>query len=366
MRIVYGVFGYGRGHATRALSVLPELAKQHELLVLAGGDAYEALSESFPVFQLPRMGYVYGSNGRHSLVGTVRANTAPVADALFDGPVAKSVRKAMESFRPHVAVSDAEPFTHHVAARLGIPRISFDHVGMLAHCKVHVPPRWRWAMARDVSTYLLLMGRPAAVIISSFFHVEPRHHQVRCVGPLLRREVKGIEPSDGKYLLAYFNRGRHQVSRTIEAELQRLGMPVVMYGSDTVGTRGNLHFQPASNEGFLRDLAAASAVVSTAGNQLVGECIHFKKPLLAIPENCLEQQVNAAAVRRLGIGHSVESRALNADVIHDFLSAREDHQTALHELAAERRPDALEALKDSLFSLAAARALPARRSWRYA
>jgi hypothetical protein len=37
MRILYGVFGYGRGHATRALSVLPELMERHEVTVLAGG-----------------------------------------------------------------------------------------------------------------------------------------------------------------------------------------------------------------------------------------------------------------------------------------------------------------------------------------
>ena len=36
MRIVYGIHGYGRGHATRALGVLPELRQRHEVLGLAG------------------------------------------------------------------------------------------------------------------------------------------------------------------------------------------------------------------------------------------------------------------------------------------------------------------------------------------
>src|ERR1700685_3997997 len=36
MRIVYGVHGYGWGHATRALGVLPDLMRPHEVLVLAG------------------------------------------------------------------------------------------------------------------------------------------------------------------------------------------------------------------------------------------------------------------------------------------------------------------------------------------
>ena len=36
LRIAYGVHGYGRGHSSRALAVLPELTKRHDVLVLAG------------------------------------------------------------------------------------------------------------------------------------------------------------------------------------------------------------------------------------------------------------------------------------------------------------------------------------------
>jgi UDP:flavonoid glycosyltransferase YjiC (YdhE family) len=35
MRILYGVHGYGRGHAVRSLAVLSELRLRHEVLVLA-------------------------------------------------------------------------------------------------------------------------------------------------------------------------------------------------------------------------------------------------------------------------------------------------------------------------------------------
>ncbi len=52
MRILYGVFGYGRGHATRALSILPELRERHEVVVLAGGDAYDAIAPDHPVVRI--------------------------------------------------------------------------------------------------------------------------------------------------------------------------------------------------------------------------------------------------------------------------------------------------------------------------
>lgn len=63
MRILYGVFGYGRGHATRALSVLPELRERHEVLLLAGGDAYDAIAPEHPVVRVPTLRYEYATNG---------------------------------------------------------------------------------------------------------------------------------------------------------------------------------------------------------------------------------------------------------------------------------------------------------------
>src|SRR6202012_2485277 len=127
-------------------------------------------------------------------------------------------------------------WTHHAAARLGIPRVSFDHAGMLAHCRVRVPKGWELERLRDATTYKLLMGQADRIIVSSFFHAKPQRPNVHCVGPLLRPELKRFTASDGDYLLAYFNRGRHQLSAALEAALQGLGVPIVMYGSGQTGT----------------------------------------------------------------------------------------------------------------------------------
>jgi uncharacterized protein (TIGR00661 family) len=346
--------------------VLPALARRHEIVVLAGGDAFELLSGSFRVVRLPRMGYVYGPNGEHSLFATLAENTAPLADAIVRGRVARTLEAVVARFRPHVAVSDAEPFTHHLAARLGVPRVSFDHIGMLAHCRVEPPLRWRWALTRDVAAYRLLTGRPERVIVSSFFRAEPRRSGVECVGPLLRPAARELRPAVGDYLLAYFNRGRHQLSARLEHEFQRLGRRVVLYGGDEAGTRGNIEFRRPSNVEFVRDLAGCLAVVSTAGNQLVGECVHFRKPLLVTPENCLEQHVNAAAVERLGIGRALPAGELDAGSMRLFLSERQEFVAALDVLAREERPDALTALERTVLDLGRRERTAPARAWRYA
>ncbi|KKK91576.1 hypothetical protein LCGC14_2711580, partial [marine sediment metagenome] len=76
MRIAYGIHGYGRGHATRALAVLPELSARHELLILAGGDAFNALHEHYPVVRIPTFRYHLGKGGKISACRTL-IRTAP-------------------------------------------------------------------------------------------------------------------------------------------------------------------------------------------------------------------------------------------------------------------------------------------------
>lgn len=55
------------------------------------------------------------------------------------------------------------------------------------------------------------------------------------------------------------------------------------------GRIDNLEFRPPGNAEFIRDLAACRAVLSTAGNQLIGEAIHFRKPVLALPEAAFDR-----------------------------------------------------------------------------
>src|SRR5215831_17545791 len=139
MRILYGVHGYGRGHATRTLAVLPHLTRRHQLLLLAGGDAFPAFWPEFSVVRIPTFGFAYARRGQgprqRSNWHTFRRNFPALLDLFWGGPTFDMIREITEDFAPDVLISDAEGWTHHVAAFLRIPRISFDHIGILAYCK---------------------------------------------------------------------------------------------------------------------------------------------------------------------------------------------------------------------------------------
>lgn len=319
MRLAYGVFGYGRGHATRALSVLPLLMRQCEVLVLASGDAFDMLSPKYRVHRLPRIEYVYGSEAKRSLLRTVVVNARTAGDAIWGGPEGNGVVRVLRDFAPDVAICDCDPFAHHAAARLGIPRISFDHFGVLAFCRVPMSAGDRVRALRDVAAYRLFIGNPQRIVVSSFFEAPPRSSSVKVIGPLVREEVRSATPLPGEHLLTYFNNGEHQLTPHVEEALQALGAPVIVYGTRRRGVDRNLCFRPPSVTGFVDDLCRATAVFSTAGNQLVGEALHLNKPMLVTPEDTVEQRVNGLALERLGFGRSVRHERIRGSIIRAFL-----------------------------------------------
>ncbi|RMF81071.1 MAG: hypothetical protein D6744_07545 [Planctomycetota bacterium] len=351
MRIAYGVHGYGRGHATRALAVLPELRRRHALLILAGGDAYEALRNDYPVLQLPTLGYYYRRSGTRSNYLTAKHNLPGVLDLMLRGPTLQMVEAALRRFRADAAICDAEPWTHRAARRLGVPRIGFDHFGVMAYCR----PEMRWVDRliglRDVWVYRWLMQRPERVLVSSFFDAPPRRRGVRRIRTLLRPEVYQVRAGHGDHLLVYFNKGQYLFSDRVRRALHEAGLPARVYGVGRVGSSGNLVFRMPGNTTFLADLASCRAVVSTAGNQLVGEAIHFGKPMLVMPEDCVEQRVNARAVERLGIGRQVHQSRFSAEEIHSFLRDERMFRRCISRLGGDGRAEALAAIEEFLSEL---------------
>jgi uncharacterized protein (TIGR00661 family) len=345
MRIAYGVFGYGRGHATRAGAVLETLVQHHEVLILAGADAYAALSPRYDVIEIPTLGYHYNTRGRLSSLLTLQQNTGKVLELLGNGRSVQNVAGHLRRFRAEVVISDAEPWTHRAARSLNIPRIGFDHFGIMVYCRPPLGWRDRVLSQRDIGLYRALMGRPQRAIVSSFYDAPVKNPGVHMVGPLLRREVFEITPGEGDYLLAYFNQGRHQFHPYVREALQTLGVPVYVYGTGLSGADGHLHFFPPGDRAFLEHLAGCRALISTAGNQLVGEALHFGKPMLVMPEDCVEQRLNAMALERLGIGMQIPLAQLSATVIQSFLARGDDYREAIRRHRHDGRREALHLLE---------------------
>jgi uncharacterized protein (TIGR00661 family) len=345
LKIAYGIHGYGRGHAMRAMAVLPELTRRHEVLVLAGDDACAALADDYNVVAIPTFTFVMKPDGHRSRLATIRRNLPGLADLKLDGPVCDLVAGALRAFGPDVIISDSEPWTHHVARRLKIPRISFDHFAILAYCRW--PMGWadRLRCRFETLTYRQLMGEPERLVVASFFEAPPRREGIAIVGPVLRPQVRHLTPSDGDHLLVYFSNGRKNYTEPIHDALRRLERPVRVYGTPRSGRDGNVEFRVVSNTQFLDDLAGCHAVFATAGNQLICEAMHFAKPLLMMPEDSLEQRLNAATIERLAYGLHAPRPTISAALIERFLAARPAFAANLRHAPRDGAAEAVAALE---------------------
>jgi len=337
--------GYGRGHAMRSAAVLPALRREHEVTVFAGGDAYEVLAPQFPTVRIPVIGYRYNARGGHSFPKTIAENLAPLGDLLWGGAGMAAVEGEFRRRGIQLVISDSEAWCHRAAQKLKLPRISFDHVGIIAYCKPHFPPDLWLAGMRDAWGYRSLMGVPERILLSSFYPAEPMFPNTQMVGPMQRDEVLRAKPEDGDYLLCYFNKGEHQYLPQVDRALRLLDCPVVIYGTPYRGQVENLDFRAPSNAGFVHDLAGCRAVLSTAGNQTIGEAIHLGKPILAIPEDAFEQRLNAHMIETMGVGMRAELRSLTPSDVDRFMGNTAWYRSNMREHARDGRDEAIETLR---------------------
>jgi len=343
MRIAYAVHGYGRGHATRSLAVLSELASRHEILVLAGADAVSLLS-CLPLVRIPCLRFGY-RGARLSAARTVRDNARLLAAlAVGGGPVA-AVEAALSRFGPDVVVSDSEPLALHAAGRLGIPRIGFDHVGIIAWCRPRAPLADALRLRRDAITYRLLLGSPERVVVSSFFTAPPRRRDVVVIPPVLRVRVLAATPRDRGHLLVYLNQPRFLTPGVLSA-IAGGGLPAIVYGARDERRVGDVRFKPIDEAGFVEDLASARAVLSTAGHQLASEALYLGKPMLLCPEDSVEQRLNARELLRLGVARCVGHGRLDAQAIRSFLGDADAYRRALAMLPRNGNVRAIQVLEE--------------------
>jgi UDP:flavonoid glycosyltransferase YjiC (YdhE family) len=145
---------------------------------------------------------------------------------------------------------------------------------------------------------------------------------------------------------------RHTPSAVIEA-LAGCGVPVRVYGLGARDSLGGVSFHAIDDRRFVEDLAGCRAVVSAAGNQLIGEALHLGKPMLLLPEQAhVEQSINSRFLVAMGAGEFCHLEAVSPRRVREFV-ARLDRYSAATD-AHRGRMDGTPAVLDVIASRLAA------------
>ncbi len=321
--IYYGLSGEGRGHATRARTLIESLRKQHKLVVFAPDLAHAMLEPIYRgtevrVEPIAGLQFSYNQTGRVRLLGTLATNVSYLRQ------MNERVGQLLPHFerdKPDLVLADFEPLLPRAARLCGVPFVSFDHQHYLVVNDLSsLPLALRQQAALAAPVVRALYNWQVETVVSSFYNppLKPGLTNVSQIGVLLRPELMRMRPERHGHLLVYMR--RHPAPGLFDA-LTATGLPVKLYGLGQRPREGNISFLEVDEQRFMEDLATCEAVVSTAGNQLVGEALHLRKPVLAIPEpHNFEQSINGHFLQASGAGRTL-TRAI---CVRDMLSFLQD------------------------------------------
>jgi uncharacterized protein (TIGR00661 family) len=318
MRILYGVVGEGMGHATRSSVILRHLVAsgQHEIEVVVSGRAHAFLQRSFPslkIHEIAGLSMIYEDNRvkRKRTFWDFVKKLPAFADNF------QTFVQIGEAFRPELVISDFESFAYYFAKKNELPVISIDNMQIINRCRHELKiPEDVWGSYK-VSKAVVKAKLPHCdhYLITTFFFPEVRKRRTSLHPPILRDAVLDAQTSVGDHVLVY------QTSDTfteLVPTLQRLPGRFFVYGLKRDENLGNVTLKGFSEDGFVRDLASARAVIAGGGFSLMGEAVYLGKPLLAVPlEGQFEQTLNALYLESLGYGEY--HRSLSETAIASFL-----------------------------------------------
>lgn len=331
-KIFFSMAGQGRGHATRVQALVERLQDDHEIALFAPADAHDLLAPSFRATRV-RVERIPGLLFRHRPSGGLDFGRTLLHGARYVAGLRRLVRRLEETLRrecPDLVITDFEPALPRAAERSGIPYISVDHQHFLiAYDLSSLPAPLRRHAALMGLVVRAYYRRQQATIISSFYFPPLRrgHEDVVQVGVLLRKRVLEMESGEGDHVVAYLQR---YVPENVLEALEHAGCEVRVYGLGERPSRRNIRFLAVDPDRFLADLATSRALVSTAGNQLVGEALYLEKPVLALPgKGNHEQFINAHFLRLSGGGDWVRIDRLDGRKVPAFLERVDEFRSSI-------------------------------------
>ncbi len=357
-KIFYSMAGEGRGHAVRVRTLVEHLRHDHELVLFAPDEAYDFLVKSYGdgqsvdnvrLVRIPGIKFHY-TGGKLDLFKSIgyglsyaRRELPQLVDALH---------RRIEAEQPDLCISDFEPSLPRAARKAGVPLMSIDHQHVLLAYDLRSLPlmlrRYAWWMSWSIRCYY---GRGDYEAVASSFYsppLKPGFGHVSQVGPMLREDLVATVPQQGNFLLSYLR--ANTPPRVLET-LSGSGWDVRVYGLGERPQQGRVTFHAINEQRFVNDLASCAALVSAAGNQLLGESLFLGKPVFAIPEEMHhEQQINACFLKQMGAGDWTTLETLSSVHLSKFLSRLDDYRASTAALCGRLNgtPDALGAIRNAI------------------
>lgn len=284
MKILYAIQGTGNGHLSRAMDVIPCLMKHGEVDILVSGIQSD-LTLPFPIkYKLRGLSFIFGKSGGVDLWKTlIRSNGRKLFNEIKQLPV--------ENY--DLVINDFEPISAWACFTRNIPCIGLSHqAAVLAD----------GAPLADFTDRMgkLILQNYAPNTVQYGFHFKPYGKDI--FTPVIRQQVREQMVEDKGHYTVYLP--AYDDKRLIAklSQFKNVNWDVFSKHNKKPFKSKNVFVQPIHNDKFIKSMASASGVLCGAGFETPAEALFMKKKLLVIPmKNQYEQQLNAAALKEMGV-----------------------------------------------------------------
>ena len=293
MRIFYGVQGTGNGHITRARVMAKELFKAGiEVDFQFTGRQFDKYfdMEVFSNYRLKHGLTFYAKKGEVSYVKTL-VTSKPVS---FIKDVINLDLKSYDA-----VICDFEPVTAWAAKAHGVPVVGIGHQYAFKH---KIPKQG----ADPIAETIMKLFAPVTRGVGLHWH----HFGQPILPPIIEIHDQPDKIQKNKVIVYLPFEDTHIV---ITHLLPFKNHEFHVYTPDAVETHcDHVICKPLSRKGFQDDLKDSAGVISNAGFELLSESMQMGKKILVKPlHSQMEQISNAAALRQLGYGHTMNDLDTN-------------------------------------------------------
>lgn len=314
MRVLFIIQGEGRGHLTQALSLRQKLADEgHQVVgVLVGKSPARQIPAFFsekihvPIYPFESPNFLpTAKNKQVNLVKSVAYNLFRMHKYLFS---IRYINRMIKETEADVVVNFYELLTGltYLLCRPKAIMVCIAHQYLFLHPDFVFPDENRFSLASlKFFTRLTAIGATKKLALSFRQMREVPADRLIVVPPLLRKEVLGVQPTEGNYLHGYLlNSGFSEEIRAWHKAHPDVALHIFWDKKDVepeVKVDERLSFHQLDDKLFIRYMAGAKAYATTAGFESVCEAMYLGKPVLMVPTH-IEQVCNAFDASHSGAG----------------------------------------------------------------
>jgi len=284
LKILYALQGTGNGHLSRAMDVIPCLQKHGDVDILVSGIQGD-LELPFKVkYKLKGLSFIFGKKGGVDLFKTIlRANLPKLL---------RNIRKIpVEDY--DLVINDFEPVTAWACYFREKLCISISHQGAVLNKAFPLPD------GSDRKGKLILKNYAPADHTYGFHFYEVGDD---IFTPVIRGHVRNRDITNKGHYTVYLPSYDDDALIKSLSDYPRVTWDVYSKHCKKKKTHQNITVSPIDNEKFTASMAASAGVLCGAGFETPAEALFLGKKLMVIPmRNQYEQQLNAAALKKMGV-----------------------------------------------------------------